>query len=137
MFAFRHLLAPAGAAAALALAACASPQHAADEKYYLVATNIKLPYWQSALAGLSRASGDLKVASELVGPDTYDPKAEQTELQKLVKRQPAPSGILISASDPGLLGPDIEAAMRKGIPVITVDSDAVSSQRLLFIGTDN
>jgi ribose transport system substrate-binding protein len=137
MFAFRYLLAPAGVAAGLVLAGCASAQHAADEKYYLVATNIKLPYWQSALAGLNRASGDLKVTSELVGPDTYDPKGEQTELQKLVQRQPAPSGILISASDPGLLGPDIEAAIRKGIPVVTMDSDAVSSQRLLFIGTDN
>jgi ribose transport system substrate-binding protein len=137
MFALRYLFAPAAIAAGLALAGCASSPHAADEKYYLVAANIKLPYWQSALAGLSHASGELKVASELVGPDTYDPKAEEAEFQKLVERQPAPAGILISAADPGLIGPDIEAAMRKGIPVVTIDSDAISSRRILFIGTDN
>jgi ribose transport system substrate-binding protein len=137
MSALRYLLAPVGVAAALALAGCAAPRHTTDEKYCLVAANIKLPYWQSALAGLSHAAGDLKVAYELAGPDTYDPKAEQAVMHKLVERQPPPSGILISAADPGLLGPEIEAAMRKGIPVITMDSDAVSSPRILFIGTDN
>src|SRR5260370_15630058 len=33
--------------------------------------------------------------------------------------------------------PDIDRAIAQGIPVITVDSDARSSKRLLFIGTDN
>ena len=32
---------------------------------------------------------------------------------------------------------DIDQAMAAGIPVITVDSDAPASKRLLFIGTDN
>jgi ribose transport system substrate-binding protein len=137
MFRIRYMLASAGVAAGLALAGCAAPQHAADEKYYLVATNIKLPYWQSAMAGLNRAGQDLKVPVEFVGPDTYDPKAEQVEFRKLAQRQPAPSGILISVSDPNLLAQDIEATMRKGIPVITMDSDAVASPRVLFVGTDN
>jgi len=132
-----RLLVPAVFAAGFVLTGCARSQHAADEKYYLVATNIKVPYWQTALEGLNRAGGDLKVAVEFLGPDNFDAKAEQTELRKLVQRQPPPSGILISAADANLLGSDIEAAMRKGIPVITMDSDAVSSPRLLFIGTDN
>ena len=44
-------------------------RHAPDEKYYLVATNIKLPYWQAAQAGLFRAAAQLKVKAEMVGPD--------------------------------------------------------------------
>jgi ribose transport system substrate-binding protein len=121
----------------LVLANCGRPEHAADEKYFLVATNVKLPYWQSALAGLSRASGKLKVAAEMIGPDTYDPAAERTELQKLLQRKPTPTGILISPADPNAISPDIDAALRQGIPVITIDSDAASSKRILFIGTDN
>src|SRR5262249_41313013 len=35
------------------------------------------------------------------------------------------------------LTPDIDAAVAAGIPVITVDSDAASSKRLFFIGTNN
>lgn len=136
MFAHGRMLVFSGIAAGFVLTGCASSPHAADEKYYLVATNIKLPYWQSALAGLNKAGAQLKVPVEFAGPDTYDPKAEQKELQSLIQRKPAPTGILISASDP-LLAPDIEAAMRQGIPVVTIDSDLVSGPRLLFIGTDN
>jgi hypothetical protein len=41
-----------------------------------VATNIKIPYWQSANAGLLRAAQQIGVKAEMVGPDTFDPKAE-------------------------------------------------------------
>ena len=51
--------------------------HDADEKYYLISTNIKIPYWQAGGAGLFQAAAQLKVRSEFAGPDTYDAKAEQ------------------------------------------------------------
>jgi len=133
----RFLTPVAVTAALLALTSCGSSEHAVDEKYYLVATNIKLPYWQNALAGLTRASSQLKVAAEMVGPDTYDPAAEHEAFQKLLKREPRPTGILVSPADPNIMGPDIDAALRQGIPVITIDSDAASSHRLFFVGTDN
>jgi ribose transport system substrate-binding protein len=44
---------------------------------------------------------------------------------------------MVSVADANVLGPDIDAAMQAGIPVITMDSDAPSSKRLFFIGTDN
>ena len=52
-------------------------RHDASEKYFLVATNVKLPYWQTAASGLGRAARQLGVYAEMVGPDTYDPAAEQ------------------------------------------------------------
>jgi ribose transport system substrate-binding protein len=109
--------------------------HDADEKYYLISTNIKIPYWQAGGAGLFQAAMQLKVRSEFAGPDTYDPKAEQQALQQAV--QSKASGILISVADPALLKDDIDRAIAAGIPVITVDSDAPASKRLFFIGTDN
>jgi ribose transport system substrate-binding protein len=118
-----------------ALGGCATHQHAASEKFYLVATNIKLPYWQTALAGFSRAGAQLGVPVEMVGPDTYDPNEEDKQFRQLLDRKP--TGILVSAADPSLLGPDIDAALARGIPVLTMDSDATQSKRPFFIGTDN
>jgi ribose transport system substrate-binding protein len=109
--------------------------HDADEKYYLISANVKIPYWQAGSAGLFQAATQLKVRSEFAGPDTYDPKGEQQALQQAV--QSKATGILISVADPALLKDDIDKAIAAGIPVITVDSDAPASKRLLFIGTDN
>jgi ribose transport system substrate-binding protein len=132
----RTLLALSALAALLLSATgCGGSAHAPEEKYYLVATNIKLPYWQSAFAGLSRAAAQLGVKAELVGPDTYDPKAQLAEFQNVVRRKPA--GILVSPGEPKLFQPEIDAAIAQGIPVVTLDSDAPASKRLLFIGTDN
>ena len=119
----------------IALSNCRGSQHSADERYYLVATNVKLPYWQQVAAGLTRAAAELGVSAEIVGPDTYDPKAEHEQFTEVLTHKPA--GILVSASDPNLLTADIDAAITQRIPVITVDSDAPGSKRLTFIGTDN
>ena len=114
---------------------CSTPQHAVDEKYYLIATNTAVPYWQEAKAGLNRAAIGLGVKAEMAGPDGYDPKAERDEFQATVKKKP--TGIMVSASDAALMKPEIDAAIGQGIPVITIDSDAPDSKRLTFIGTDN
>jgi ribose transport system substrate-binding protein len=121
--------------AAVLLLNCGGSQHSVDEKYFLISTNIKVPYWQQAFAGLSRAATQLQVKAEMVGPDTYNPKAEHEQFRDVLKLKPA--GILVSVSDPHLLNEDIDAAVAQGVPVITVDSDAASSKRLFFIGTDN
>lgn len=77
----------------------------------------------------------MKVRVEMVGPNRYDPKAEKEALESAIADKP--SGILISAADPNLLTDDINSALQQGIPVITIDSDAPSSKRLLFVGSDN
>ena len=109
--------------------------HDAEEKYFLVASNLQLPYWQTAGAGFSQAAKDLKVRAEFVGPDTFDPKAQQQAFQKVVTQKP--TGILVSSADPQLMKADIDKAIAAGIPVITMDSDAPASKRLFFIGTNN
>jgi len=118
----------------LAASGCSSSGHS-GEKYYLIAANVKLPYWQNAADGLNRAASDLKLEAEMVGPDTYDANAEKEEFARVVARKPA--GILISVANPAVLSSDINSAIAAGIPVITLDSDAPDSQRLMFIGTNN
>jgi ribose transport system substrate-binding protein len=114
---------------------CGTSRHSPDEKYFLIATNIKLPYWQTAQVGLARAGSSMKVRTELAGPDTYDTNAQHQEFLRVLTMKP--TGILVSAGDSKLIQPDIDAAMAQGVLVITVDSDVEDSGRLLFIGTDN
>ena len=110
-------------------------RHSDKEVYYLISTNLALPYWQSASAGFKQAAAEYKVTARVVGPDGYDAQAELAELQKAAATKPA--GILISVADVSVLQPGIDAAVNAGVPVITMDSDAAGSRRLYFIGTNN
>lgn len=124
--------------ASLAIAMIATTgceRHQKSESYYLIANNLKLPYWQTANAGFNAAAALYGVTAHLRGPDNFDAQAELDELRKAVASKPA--GILISVADAALMTPDIDAAIAAGIPVITMDSDAPSSHRLFFVGTNN
>jgi ribose transport system substrate-binding protein len=105
------------------------------ESYVLIAVNLKIPYWQSAGAGFSRAAKELGTGYTFTGPDSYDPAAERDELARAIQKKP--NGILISVADPNAVKNGIDSAIAAGIPVITIDSDAPASKRLLFIGTNN
>ena len=86
--------------------------HDADEKYYLVADNIQVPYWQTAHAGFSQAAQELKVRSEFVGPDSFDPKAQQQAFEQVLQSG-KPSGILISTADAKLMKDDINKVLNR------------------------
>ena len=134
---FRHLWSAFPLPVLIVLTGCSASRHDPQEQYYLLSANVKIPYWQAAGNGLARAASQLGVKGEIVGPDSYDAQAEQQELRRLVGLPQKPAGILVSAADPALMKPEIDAAIAAGIPVITVDSDAPSSKRLLFVGTNN
>jgi len=115
------------------LAGCS--RHSTSEHYYLIATNIKLPYWQTAAAGFAKAAGQYGVTAVMQGPDTFDPAGEVKAFHDVVALKPA--GILVSVANEALMTPEIDAAVAAGIPVIAFDSDAPASHRLYFIGTNN
>jgi ribose transport system substrate-binding protein len=121
------------ALAAAGIAGCA--RHSNKEVYYLISVNSSLPYWHTVSAGFNKAAAEYMVTARVAGPDNYDPQAELSEFQKAVAAKP--SGILISVSDESVLQSAITSAVNAGVPVITVDSDAVDSRRLFFIGTNN
>jgi ribose transport system substrate-binding protein len=75
------------------------------------------------------------VTAELVGPEKFDPQEQLKAFQNVVNSKPA--GIMISVTKPELLQDAMDSAVAQGIPVITVDSDAPASRRLMFVGTDN
>lgn len=110
-------------------------RHSKSEHFYLIATNTKLAYWQTANAGFTKAADQYGVTAEMTGPDTFDPRAEVDAFRDAVAKKP--SGILISVGNSTLMTPEIDRAIAAGIPVITMDSDAPESHRLYFIGTNN
>lgn len=129
----RKLVALAVSPTLLLITSCG--RHSTSEVYYLVASNLSLSYWKTATAGFNAAAARYKVTARVAGPDNYDAQAELQELNRAIAAKPA--GILISVADEPLLKPGIDAAVTAGIPVITIDSDAATSRRLFFIGTNN
>src|SRR6202162_4306975 len=110
-------------------------RHDSDEYFVLVAANLQVPYWQTAGAGFSRAAALMKVRTDYLGPNNYDPKAEREALDQAVQEKA--TGILLAVTDPALLKDGIDKAVASGVPVITIDSDAPASKRLFFIGTNS
>jgi ribose transport system substrate-binding protein len=122
-------------ALSLFLLSCGSA-HNSDEFFVFVAANIQLPYWKTAGNGFSHAAGEFKgVRTDFTGPQSYDAKAERDALDQAVQKKA--TGILLSVADAGVLKDSIDKAIAAGIPVITIDSDAPTSKRLFFIGTNN
>jgi ribose transport system substrate-binding protein len=117
------------------IGACAKRYHQENERYVLVATNIRLSYWQEAQAGFLDGAKALGVKAELIGPPTYDPYTQVTMFRQVLDQGPA--GICVSAGRPEIFAKEIDKAIALGIPVICVDADVPGSKRLLYIGTDN
>src|ERR1700758_4580881 len=118
----------------LLLLSCGSA-HDSDEYFVLVSANLQVPYWKTAGTGFAHAAAQFKVRTDFTGPQNYDPKAERDAVDQAVQKKA--TGILLGVPDPTLLKDSIDKAVAAGIPVITIDSDAPSSKRLFFIGTNN
>jgi ribose transport system substrate-binding protein len=119
----------------LALTLSCGSAHDSDEYFVLVSANLQVPYWKAAGAGFANAATQMKVRSDLMGPQTFDPKAERDALDQAVQKKA--TGILIDVTDVELLKDGIAKAIAAGVPVIAIDSDAPASKRLFFIGTNN
>jgi ribose transport system substrate-binding protein len=135
MLVSRKTLHSGSVAVLVVLALSCGGQHDSDEFFVLVSVNLQLPYWKTAGAGFSNAAAQMKVRSDFTGPQNYDPKAERDALDEAVQKKA--TGILLAVTDPALLKDGIDKAVAAGVPVITIDSDAPSSKRLFFIGTNN
>jgi ribose transport system substrate-binding protein len=129
----RKLVIASTALGCLGLTSC--NYRSTKDTYYLVATNLKLPYWKTLQDGFNAAAKQYGVTARIVGPEGHDTGAEQSALSDAIDRHPA--GILVSVAEAPALQGDISRAIGAGIPVITVDSDAPNSERLYFIGTNN
>jgi len=106
----------------------------AEETYVLIAPHIGIQYWQVHKAGLEAAAKELGVKTVFTGVMGDSAEDQAKIMDQQVARKPA--GILIGPLNAAALTPSINRAIRAGIPVITVDTDAEDSNRLCYIGTN-
>lgn len=128
-------LALAGAESAQARTRPDQAASASKETYVMVSNVSANSYWIDAQDGGRDAAAELGVRWQYTGPANLDTPAQVSTLEQLISTKPA--GIVIPALQPAALNASINKAVRAGIPVVTVDTDAPASNRLTYLGTEN
>ena len=95
-------------------------------------------FWQSIHAGAIKSSKELGVDIIWVGPEREDDRQQQIALvdNQVIN---AVSGIVLAPLDEMALRRPVRAAVRRGIPVVIIDSDLKDSEDVYtsYIATDN
>lgn len=95
-------------------------------------------FWQSIHAGAVKAAKELNIEVLWVGTATEDDRQQQIMLvdNQVINQV---DGIVLAPSDDVALLRPVKDAVRKGIPVIVIDSELKNSDDLLtsFVATDN
>lgn len=106
-----------------------------DLRLTWVTPNGAHPYWMMVEEGMKAANEDFGVKCVITGPAESELdrqiRALETEIAARV------DGIFTCAYVPEAFTPIINKAIKAGIPVVLVDSDAPNSERLGYIGTSN
>jgi simple sugar transport system substrate-binding protein len=86
------------------------------------------PFWSVVKKGVDQAGQDMGVKVEYQAPPTFDMVAMAHLIDAAVATQP--DGLVVSIPDKDALGPSIKAAVKAGIPVISINSGSDVSQAL-------
>ena len=109
------------AAAAVAVGLAASPAQAADYRVIVVSHGQQNdPFWSIVNNGVVAGAKDAGIDVQYRAPATFD----MVEMAKLIDNAVAskPDGIVVSFPDASALGKSVQNAIRRGIPVISMNS---------------
>jgi ribose transport system substrate-binding protein len=93
------------------------------------------PYWDEVGAGVQNAAAHAGAKAQFENPPKEDVSRQIEVLEGYVAQNV--DGIIFGASDPGAFDKVVQDATAKNIPVLTFDSDAPKSGRLIYIGPNN
>jgi ribose transport system substrate-binding protein len=93
------------------------------------------PYWDEVGQGVKNAAKVANSKAVFENPSKEDVARQVTVLEGYVSQ--GLDGIVFGASDPGAFDKVVKDALKNGIPVVTFDSDAPSSGRLIYVGPNN
>ena len=93
------------------------------------------PYWDEVGMGVKNAAAIAGSQAIFENPSKEDVARQVTVMEGFVAQNV--DGIVFGASDPGAFDKVVKDALAKNIPVITFDSDAPTSGRLVYIGPNN
>jgi ribose transport system substrate-binding protein len=128
---------PLGCVLFIGAAVMASLANAADKPktFALVPKSISVPFYADVEKGCKEEAQKLGVKIMYTGPDTADEAEQVKVLRDVVSR--GVSGLAVAPMNADSVIGVIADARKKGIPVITFDSDSPNSQRICYVGTDN
>jgi ribose transport system substrate-binding protein len=110
-------------------------QAAGKPTFAIVPKSISVAFYADVEKGCKEEGDKLGVNVVYTGPDTPDPAKQVQILQDLVSR--GVDGFAVAPMDAESVIGVIDAALKKGIKVITFDSDSPKSKRIAFVGTNN
>ncbi len=99
--------------------------------YVLVAKDVNNPYMQKAYEGFEAACEEIGVEALYKGPDQATPEKQIEIINQLVAQDV--DLIAVAANDADALQPALQAAMNKGIKVISLDSAVNKDSRILHV----
>ena len=119
------------------LLAIGGASHAADREkvFALVPKLVGVPFYSDVESGCKAEAAKLHVQCLFTGPTQVDEAAQVQIMRDLITK--GVDGIAVAPNNPSSVARVIIAAQKKGIPVVTFDSDAPKSKRTSFIGTNN
>lgn len=111
------------------------PQAAEKYKFVVVSHAIAVPFFVPIRKGVEEAGELLGVDAQFTGPPDFN-IPRQIEFIKAAIAAGA-DGIGTTMPDPEAFNDVVKEAMDKGIPVIALNADAPTSERLAYIGQGN
>ena len=120
----------AAAALALPFVGLAGPAHADGERFVFVSHAPDSDSWWNVIKNaLNNAGADQKVSVEYRNPPTGD----LADMARIIEQATAtnPNGLIITIADYDVLEGPVQAAIAKGIPVITVNSGTAEQSKKL------
>jgi ribose transport system substrate-binding protein len=100
-----------------------------------IVTNGLSPFWDPMAVGMRRAAEKYGCDADWQGPTTAQIPEQRQLVEAAIARKV--DGLAVSAIEASAITPVLDQAADKGILVITFDSDAPKSKRLVYIGTNN
>jgi ribose transport system substrate-binding protein len=101
----------------------------------LVPKSVGHPFWADLEKGMDDRAEELDVEAIFHGPQVAEAAAQISIVEDYIAM--GVNAIAIAPNDPATIGSVIKMGLDAGIKMITFDTDAPDSGRLLYIGTDN
>jgi ribose transport system substrate-binding protein len=93
-------------------------------------------FWKTIHAGAAKAAKEFGVEIIWVAPEKEDDRKQQIDVVQNFISRGVNAIVLAPLDDVALAGP-VEAAKKKGIPTVIIDSDLKSDSYISFVATDN
>lgn len=106
-----------------------------SDEYFMVTFLSGIDYWKYCFEGFEDAAKSIGVTAKYTGQTDTDVAGQVAVLEQVIAQNP--KGIAVTAVNSTALADTIDSAIKKGISVVSFDSDSPTSNRSAYLGTGN